>query len=657
MMKRLLYILVLLLLVSQVHGLSDEILSAKELDIGLETSERIEIQLEPTGYIDYVEANLTLVPVNNPQQEILSKRSEPQPVLTGDTWQLFRWEQPAGRQIEFSTQSDIRTRELYPIIKDERFPIIFIPEEMFVYTESTSGINSDAKGIRPLASSLVEGHSELYPAVHAVAEWVESNINYTLDEATKESTMSATWVLENRKGACDEITTLFIALLRSVGIPARYVSGMAYTNLNEMNNFGMHGWGEVYFPSAGWIPFDVTYSEFGFVDPTHIVLKYSMDTDEPAATYRWTGREASLKTGNRSITPVVKNFVKSDSRLVSVQLEPFREAVGFGSYNLIDASVTNLMNGYLSQEITLSRVISTELLTPQTQRILLKPRETRHVYWLIRIPDNLDSSYIYTFPFTLSTHNLKVTTEFRSAYGSPVYDKELFQPFFEQREARVYTASVELECIPDKREFYIYETASLTCSVRNTGNKRIRNAELCFLDECTSIELTINEEKILSFDLPNKKIGEQAGWVRFEHMDVSSKTLVEFAVLDVPDMEFSQLQDSYTVRYGDTAEVSFMLNKTSFSEPVNLVVSALGQVVIKRESLSESERHILKIDSRMLRPGPNDIRITANYTDKNSRRYSGAAEITVNVINVPLLERVFFKLEEIVAGIMGVLGG
>ena len=72
-------------------------------------------------------------------------------------------------------------------------------------------------------------------------------------------TEPATWVYDNRQGVCDELTGLFISMLRELGIPARFVSGVSYTNLPEFAKpWGGHGWAEVWFPDVGWVPFDVT---------------------------------------------------------------------------------------------------------------------------------------------------------------------------------------------------------------------------------------------------------------------------------------------------------------------------------------------------------------------------------------------------------------
>ena len=90
---------------------------------------------------------------------------------------------------------------------------------------------------------------------------------------------------------------MLIALNRALGIPARFISGVSYTNSDLFTEkWGPHGWAEVYFPGYGWIPFDVTYGEYGFVDPTHIRLKESLDATEASTSYQWLSTNVDLKT-------------------------------------------------------------------------------------------------------------------------------------------------------------------------------------------------------------------------------------------------------------------------------------------------------------------------------------------------------------------------
>ena len=70
------------------------------------------------------------------------------------------------------------------------------------------------------------------------------------------------FLLESRQGYCVHFATAATALLRAMGIPARYAEGYAVPAGEEgwvdVPDFNAHAWVEVYFGGAGWIPFEVT---------------------------------------------------------------------------------------------------------------------------------------------------------------------------------------------------------------------------------------------------------------------------------------------------------------------------------------------------------------------------------------------------------------
>jgi transglutaminase-like putative cysteine protease len=77
-------------------------------------------------------------------------------------------------------------------------------------------------------------------------------------EATKVDSPIAQ-ALESRKGVCQDFAQIMIALLRPLGIPARYVSGYLFHSKDDTSADGAsHAWVEVYLPRLGWVGFDPT---------------------------------------------------------------------------------------------------------------------------------------------------------------------------------------------------------------------------------------------------------------------------------------------------------------------------------------------------------------------------------------------------------------
>ncbi len=66
-------------------------------------------------------------------------------------------------------------------------------------------------------------------------------------------------VLEQGKGVCQDFTHLMIAVLRSFGVPARYVSGYIHRPNEDSQS---HAWCEVWLPELGWFGIDPTNDSF-----------------------------------------------------------------------------------------------------------------------------------------------------------------------------------------------------------------------------------------------------------------------------------------------------------------------------------------------------------------------------------------------------------
>jgi len=74
---------------------------------------------------------------------------------------------------------------------------------------------------------------------------------------------SAVRVFELRRGDCNEFTTLYVALARAAGLPARPAAGLVRLG----DHFYYHAWPEVYLGT--WVPLDPTLDQFP-ADPTHL---------------------------------------------------------------------------------------------------------------------------------------------------------------------------------------------------------------------------------------------------------------------------------------------------------------------------------------------------------------------------------------------------
>jgi transglutaminase-like putative cysteine protease len=87
-------------------------------------------------------------------------------------------------------------------------------------------------------------------------------------------------VMKTRRGVCQDFAHLAIACLRSLGLPARYVSGYLRTRAPEgkerlVGADASHAWFSVFCPDTGWRDFDPTNN----VEPSeeHITTAFGRD--------------------------------------------------------------------------------------------------------------------------------------------------------------------------------------------------------------------------------------------------------------------------------------------------------------------------------------------------------------------------------------------
>jgi transglutaminase-like putative cysteine protease len=59
-----------------------------------------------------------------------------------------------------------------------------------------------------------------------------------------------------RRGVCQDYAHIFIASARSVGVPARFVSGHFYRHDGDVHQEAGHAWAEAFVPDLGWVGFD-----------------------------------------------------------------------------------------------------------------------------------------------------------------------------------------------------------------------------------------------------------------------------------------------------------------------------------------------------------------------------------------------------------------
>ena len=167
---------------------------------------------------------------------------------------------PSSSRIRYSVTSQVRQ-----MMQDEQSaPILDYPEavrRLYLQMPSISAQVAD------LAQNVARKATSPYAKVLAIQLYLLQSYRYSLDVET--STVEhplEDFLFVRRTGYCEHYATAMVILLRTLGIPARLVTGFLATEWNEFGGYftvrqqDAHAWVEVYFPRSGWITMDPTPS-------------------------------------------------------------------------------------------------------------------------------------------------------------------------------------------------------------------------------------------------------------------------------------------------------------------------------------------------------------------------------------------------------------
>lgn len=150
--------------------------------------------------------------------------------------------------------------------------------------------------IRKLALQVTKDAPTPYEKARAIESFLRSSGQYKYETADvpvpkPDQDFVDQFLFESFRGYCDHFSTSMAVMLRSIGIPTRWVKGFATgtdvgddaqgNDILEVRNRDAHSWVEVYFPQYGWIPFEPTSS---FLSPLRVKYDLYTQTDNQAVT-------------------------------------------------------------------------------------------------------------------------------------------------------------------------------------------------------------------------------------------------------------------------------------------------------------------------------------------------------------------------------------
>jgi transglutaminase-like putative cysteine protease len=229
----------------------------------------------------YNEARMT--PLTTPAQTTLDSRVEVD-VMTWSTTYWDYWGTQVTAFESLTTHSALTvvstsTVELYPgdpPVVDVGWDVLRRPDvldnhyEFLTQTPCTAPLEEVVAVARDVAGDLPPA-----AAARAVCEHLRAQLDYVPGVTSVHTDATEVW--RSKKGVCQDFAHLTLGALRSLGIPARYVSGYLHpqpdAGLGDTVEGQSHAWVEWW--AGDWMPFDSTHLSVVGVD--HVLVARGRD--------------------------------------------------------------------------------------------------------------------------------------------------------------------------------------------------------------------------------------------------------------------------------------------------------------------------------------------------------------------------------------------
>ena len=172
----------------------------------------------------------------------------------------------SGLHLPFPPSSRIRYSVISHVpqfvVNDRSASSLAYPDSIrFHYLQVPMGLEQ----VADLAHRVTQRAATPFEQTQAIQQHLLESYRYSLESEVATLNHPLEEFLFTRKtGYCEHYATAMVVMLRTVGIPARLVTGFLATEWNEYGGYftvrqrDAHAWVEVYFPHSGWITMDPT---------------------------------------------------------------------------------------------------------------------------------------------------------------------------------------------------------------------------------------------------------------------------------------------------------------------------------------------------------------------------------------------------------------
>lgn len=599
-----------------------------EMDLKIDLNFRLD-GLEKFKFND-LEADLFLIPEENYMQSVESLELSMNPDGKKDEkagFMRFKWTKPNSENLKASLKSRVLNKnEIFRIDKKVKYP--FVNNDLREYLEETKYIDIN-EDIKSLARQLAQDTDDLYLISVKVAEWVRKNIEYNLSTLNSEAVFKSSDVLKQGEGVCDELTNLFISLLRSLGIPARFVTGVVYSNLGY--KWFNHGWSEVYFPGYGWVPFDVTFGQYGWIDPSHIKLQSSRGSGESSVNYRWHSIGGDVKLDKIELNTIYLSEIEGFRSPVKLNVRSNLQNVGFGSYVPVIVEVENLKDSYVSAFVYLSNAPG--FYDEREKVIALKPFEKKSLVFIVEFKGDFKDNFIYSSEIKVNDQfgdSSSVKIQSSKNYEFYGLDKALkFLKNILSREKKQFFDSLDIKCKGDKDNYWSNEIGRINCEFLSQEDNK--NVDVCLFDYCKLIDLEGRKKESVEFEVNFSNF--ENVWVTVENNLFFRKEFLDMKINKIPSIEVSDFDIGF-IDYYDDRFVNLALVSNVNVKDLDVKINGYELSFIKE--LNGRGSFDVLVKGEMVYDGAN---VEIDFKDEFGNRYFTSKRFNVDVSNIPWYSR------------------
>lgn len=161
---------------------------------------------------------------------------------------------PEDTERKVTYSFDVTRREaLRPEVKEETA----IDANEFAPYLADSKLLNISGNIKDKAMEITKDKESVYDKERAIYDWIYDNMERNNDVVGC-GTGDVENLLKTLNGKCTDIGSVFIAMSRAIGVPARETFGVRMSKDDKADmTKGQHCWVEYYQPGTGWFPIDI----------------------------------------------------------------------------------------------------------------------------------------------------------------------------------------------------------------------------------------------------------------------------------------------------------------------------------------------------------------------------------------------------------------